>query len=67
MQITLNNRNETFEENVLTVKELLKLKNFTYKMLVVKVNNQLITKDQYDTFVIKEADDVIVLHLVSGG
>lgn len=67
MEITLNNRKEVFEADEMTVSELLEKKNFTFKMLVVKINKQLVKKDQYDTAVIKNGDDVMVLHLISGG
>ncbi len=67
MNITLNNRPESFGQERITISELLEIKNFTFKMLVIKVNNKLVKKDSYDSSVIKNGDDVTVLHLVSGG
>ncbi len=67
MEITLNNRPESINLNSLTVNELLKVKNFTFRMLVIKINGKLIKKDQYDNAKIKDGDNVIVMHLVSGG
>ncbi|HRU68932.1 MAG TPA: sulfur carrier protein ThiS [Bacteroidia bacterium] len=67
MEITLNNRKEHFEQEQLTVNELLEIKKFTFKMLVVKINQKLIKKDEYDTALIQDGDDVMVLHLISGG
>ena len=67
MKITLNNRPESFDLKQLTVAELLVQKNYTFKMLVIKVNGKLIKKDQYDCFNIQDGDNVTVLHLVSGG
>lgn len=67
MNIILNNRKELIDKDSLTVSELLKYKNYTFKLLVVKINNTLIKKDQYDTATIKDGDDVAVLHLISGG
>lgn len=67
MQITLNNRSESIDQNQITISELLKVKNFTFKMLVIKVNGKLVKKDAYSDFEINEGDDVTVLHLVSGG
>ena len=68
MKIQLNNNPEEFVglEKV-TVTELLRLKNFTLKLLVVKINNKPIGRDQYDTSVIHDGDDVLVIHLISGG
>lgn len=67
MNITLNNRQESFEETELTIEELIKKKNFTFKMLVTKLNGKLVKKDDRGKTVIKDGDDVTVLHLVSGG
>lgn len=67
MKIILNNKSEVFDNESLTVNELLKVKRFTFKMLVVKINHDIIKKTDYDTACIKDGDDVMVLHLISGG
>lgn len=67
MKITLNNRAETLDESTLTVSELLKVKNFTFKLLVIKVNGKLVKKENYDSTKIQEGDNVAVIHLISGG
>ena len=67
MNITLNNNPTQLDANTLTVRELLKIKKFTFKMLVIKVNGTLVKKDQYEDFIIHENDNVQVIHLVSGG
>ncbi|MCB2194882.1 MAG: sulfur carrier protein ThiS [Bacteroidetes bacterium] len=67
MKITLNNRPESFDKEQLSVAELLEIKNYTFKMLVIKVNGKLVKKNDYDSVQIKNGDDVSVLHLVSGG
>ena len=67
MKIILNNRPESFVKEKITISELLKIKNYTFKMLVIKVNSKLVKKDAYDIFEINEGDNVMVLHLVSGG
>jgi sulfur carrier protein len=65
--IILNNTREDIGTENLTVSGLLKLKNFTFKMLVVRINGNLVKKDEYDQTYIGEGDDVMVLHLISGG
>ncbi|NQV03595.1 MAG: sulfur carrier protein ThiS [Bacteroidia bacterium] len=67
MRITLNNRVEELKGDRLTISELLKVMNFTFKMLIIKINGKLIDKFQYDSAEIVEGDDVQVLHLISGG
>ena len=67
MKITLNNNPENIQELDLTVDQLLKLKNYTFKMLIIKINGNLVPKTDYETTSIHEGDDVNVLHLISGG
>jgi thiamine biosynthesis protein ThiS len=67
MKITLNNTPETIDSEQITVTELLKVKNFTFKMLIIKINGRLILKGDYDSAMIVNGDDVQVLHLISGG
>ena len=67
MKIILSNKEEIFDGDQFTINELLKLKKFTFKMLVIKVNNRLIKKSEYDTALVHNGDDVMVLHLISGG
>ncbi|MEI6764009.1 MAG: sulfur carrier protein ThiS [Bacteroidota bacterium] len=67
MKIILNNREETFEKQEMTVNALLSEKNFTFKMLVIKVNDVLVKKEDYEKIVIRDNDRVSVLHLISGG
>ena len=67
MRIQLNNNAEDFAVESMTVNELLKAKNFTFKMLVIRINDRLIKKNDYDTAAIHDGDEVHVLHLISGG
>ena len=67
MKILLNNNPEEIVCDGITVSDLLKFKNFTFKMLVIRINGSLIKKNEYETALIREGDDVHVLHLISGG
>ena len=67
MEITLNNTKEIIPEDNITVAGLIKYKNFTFKMLVTKINGQLVRKEDREKVFIKAGDDVMVLHLISGG
>lgn len=67
MKIILNNREETLEQDQVTVNELLKAKNFSFKMLVIKINGNLVKKSEWDKTLVRDGDDVMVLHLISGG
>jgi thiamine biosynthesis protein ThiS len=67
MKIILNNREELLEYDTLTVNELLKVMNFSFKLLVVKINGALVKKADWDKTGVKDGDEVMVLHLISGG
>ena len=68
MDITLNNKPECIaEKERITVSELLALKNFTFKFLVVRVNGKAVKAGDYDNQIITDGDHVQVIHLISGG
>ncbi len=67
MNIILNNNKEVIAAETLTVAELLKIKNYNFKLLIVRINGELVEKENYDSAIVKEGDDVIVFHLICGG
>jgi thiamine biosynthesis protein ThiS len=67
MIIQLNHTEESFEQDQLTIKELLQIKNFTYKALVIKINGQVVRKNEYESSRVHDGDRVEVIHLISGG
>lgn len=67
MKIILNNRDEEFIKDSITVTEMLLLKKFSFRMRIIKINGNLITKENYDTTVINHGDNVQMLYLMSGG
>ncbi len=67
MRITINNTSEQIERDQLTVNELIRYKNYTFKLLVTKVNGQLVKTHERDDVLVREGDDVQILHLISGG
>ena len=67
MEITLNNTKEVLQEENITVADLIRIKNFTFRLLVTKVNGQLVKKEDRGKVIIRDGDDVMVLHLISGG
>ncbi|MPM05968.1 hypothetical protein SDC9_52263 [bioreactor metagenome] len=68
MNIRLNNNPEILDDDkTWTVQDLLTLKNFSFKLLVVKINGKLVPKTDYDAVTVHDGDDVMILHLMSGG
>ncbi len=64
--IKINQETIDWEEN-LTIDRVLKIMNYTFKMIVVKVNGELVKKEDYDTKIIPEGAEVQIIHLIAGG
>ncbi|MCK4637845.1 MAG: sulfur carrier protein ThiS [Bacteroidales bacterium] len=67
MKIILNNRVEIINTEKITFSDLIKMKNFTFRLLVTKVNGKLVKRDERDTVFIKNGDNVAIIHMISGG
>jgi thiazole synthase/sulfur carrier protein len=67
MRILLNNREEEFIKESISVNEMLSIKKFSFRMRIIKINGILISKEKYDATFIHEGDDVQMLYLMSGG
>jgi len=67
MKITLNNNPSEIIQDEISVQELLTLQKFTFKMLIIKINDKLVKKEEYETALIHDGDKVDVIHLISGG
>jgi sulfur carrier protein len=67
MMINLNRNKESFEHEELTINQLLVIKNYTFKFLVVTINGKIIKKEEYDYASVRNGDDVNIIHLISGG
>lgn len=67
MKILLNNIDEELPGQTITVDDLLKARNMTFRMRIVKINGVLIDRNKYDSTIISDGDDVQVIYLMSGG
>ncbi|HPJ46013.1 MAG TPA: sulfur carrier protein ThiS [Tenuifilaceae bacterium] len=69
MEIILNNAAEKIEteKNSLTVSELLDMKKFTFELLIVRINGELVKQANYTTSSFTNGDKVDVIHVFGGG
>ena len=51
----------------LTVRDVLKARNYRFPMLIIHVNDELVQKPDYDTTTIPDGAVLRVIHLISGG
>ena len=64
--IQVNNHKIEWKKKI-NITNILEIMNYTFKMIVVKVNGKIVKKNEYDTFFVDENSDVKVIHLISGG
>jgi thiamine biosynthesis protein ThiS len=67
MRIILNNREEDFTGESISVSDMLRIKKFSFRLRIVKVNGSLISKDSYESTYIKDGDNIQMIYLMSGG
>jgi sulfur carrier protein len=67
MKIILNNREEDFTGESISVSDMLRIKKYSFRMRIVKVNGNLVAKDTYDSTYIKDGDNIQMIYLMSGG
>jgi len=67
MRIILNNRDDEFSRESLSVSQLLELRKLSFRMRIIKINGHLIPREKYDSTTINDGDKVQVIYLMSGG
>lgn len=61
------NKNEANWQKGMTVNDLIRLFNYTYPVLFIKVNGKYIPKEMYDRTLVNDGDNVDIIHPVCGG
>ncbi|MBT3756477.1 MAG: sulfur carrier protein ThiS [Candidatus Cloacimonetes bacterium] len=64
--IRVNENSLKWEENM-NIIVILKRMNYTFRMLVIKVDGKLVKKNEYASTIVQPGADVKVIHLISGG
>ncbi len=62
----VNGRDFPWEEN-LTIERIMELKGYTFPKIYVKINGELIEKEEYGNTVVNKGDIVQIIHLLAGG
>jgi len=65
--ILVNNRDEVEWEEGLTVSTLLERFRYTFPHIIVKVDDEVVPREEYPTRTIPDDADVWVIHLIAGG
>ncbi len=64
--ITVNGEGMEWREG-LTIADILKARNYIFRMIAVQVNGELVKRTSYDKTVVPDGADVQVIHMISGG
>ena len=69
MNITLNSKEEFIDtpRASLTINELRSIKKYSYKSLIVKINGELVRRENFDSAEFQDGDNVEIIHLIAGG
>ena len=67
MTITLNGGTESFEADSMTVRDVLRAKGWSFPLIIVRKNGELIERTAWDSVRVYSGDDVDAAHLMSGG
>jgi sulfur carrier protein len=65
--IRVNDKFEVEWEEGMTVTELLKRLRFSFPLIIVSVDGELVPKEEYATRMIQDDAKVKVLHMTAGG
>ena len=64
--ITVNENSLKWEEDM-DINIILQRMNYTFRMLIIKVDGKLVKKNEYESTIVSPGTDVKVIHLMSGG
>ena len=66
MSIKVNGRNYDWVENE-TIKELLRRVRYTFPLVVVKIDDKLIPREDFSKVTVPDNSEISVIHMISGG
>ena len=67
MRVTVNFEPEELPGDTISVAALLKLRRYSFPLIIARIDGRLVERADYETALIKEGDEVELYHLVSGG
>ncbi len=65
--IIVNDRDKIEWYEGITIQNILDKMNWTYSLITVSVNGEIVPKEDYDTFIINDNSQINIFHLAHGG
>lgn len=66
MSIEVNSKNVNWVQNE-TIEDLLKRMKYTFPLVVVKINDKVVIKQDFPKVLIPDKSKINVIHMISGG
>jgi thiamine biosynthesis protein ThiS len=67
MKVTLNHNEVTLGGESLTVRQLLEAMRYTFPLIVVRINGEVVARSEYDSAAVGDGDKIEAIHLIGGG
>lgn len=67
MQLTINGNAKQFDNNKMSVADLVRTLNMIGKRIAVECNGEIVPKSQYSEIILKDGDQLEVVGAVGGG
>lgn len=67
MKVTVNLETEDFPETKLSVSEIMKRKKYTFPHIITRLNGHVVERENRDSTLVVNGDDLEFYHLISGG
>lgn len=64
--ITVNGEKVEWREGM-TIRDILEEMNYTFPMLVISVNGEVVLRDRWNEFRVPDGAEVKVIHMMAGG
>lgn len=65
--ILVNDRDRVDWKEGMTVQDVLDAMNYSYSLITVTVNDELVSRDDYSEFEVPDGANVTIFHLAHGG
>jgi len=67
MTVTINLEDNEFPEKELSISEIMKRMKYTFPHIITRLNGHLVDRENRDTALVSNGDDLEIYHLISGG
>jgi len=67
MKIIVNKTRHEFKEEKLSITKILEKLNYTFPIIVVKHNDIVVQRPDFDSYFVTDGDDITIMHIFAGG